>query len=284
MRYELTYIYHDCFMIETPEAVIIFDYWKDPLSFSAPIVNDKKEGTETTGRNFKDFPPLLDEINTDKPLYLIVSHHHKDHFSRRIFLWSKWFDDITFIISKDVYRAVRYMLVEHGTYEGHKPPLDRVHVLTPGEVFEDRNIKVKAFGSTDIGNSYAVETSGVSIFHAGDLNAWLWLDESTPREIEDAENAFNEIVDRIRAEFPSFDLVMFPVDSRQGREYWRGARYFVNKILTTLFVPMHFELVVNEDEKEQRRLDAAAFSLFARRDYGAYLQLASTRARYLVCD
>lgn len=264
--YSLTYIYHDCFMLETTEAVIIFDYWKDPLS---------------AGKN-KDFPPLLDEIPEEKNIYILVSHHHKDHFSRRIFLWKQRFPNIEYIISGDTGKAVKYMLKEDSTYHGYKPPLDSIHILQPGQTFHDNIIHVEAFPSTDIGNSFAVETDGIRIFHAGDLNAWLWLDESSSEEVEEARNSYKEIIAEINLRYPAFDLVLFPVDSRLGREYWWGAKYFVENILTDLFVPMHFELVMSDYEKEQRRIDAAAFNLFARNDYGAYLQLASTRSRYMV--
>ena len=27
---KLTYIYHDGFVLDTPEAAVVFDYWKDP--------------------------------------------------------------------------------------------------------------------------------------------------------------------------------------------------------------------------------------------------------------
>lgn len=264
MAYSLTYIYHDCFVISTDDAVMIFDYWKDPLA----------------GPDGKDFPPLLDEIDPGKSIYVIISHHHKDHFSRRVFLWQKRFPDIQYVISPDVFKAVKYLFKPDGTYQGFKPNPESVHVLKEGEVYSDGTVRIKAFGSTDIGNSYLVENSGYRFFHAGDLNAWLWLDESTPEEVDEARRGFTEIMEKVRTDCPALDLVMFPVDSRMGRDYWWGARFFVDNILCNLFVPMHFELVLDEADKEQRRLDAGAFDLYARRDYGSYLQLASTRSRY----
>lgn len=263
--YSLTYIYHDCFILETSRAVVIFDYWKDPLS---------------TGET-KDFPPLLDEIPQYKKIYILVSHHHKDHFSRRVFLWKQRFPNMEYVISADTFRAVSYLLREGGTYQGYRAPLDSIHVLVAGQEYRDEDIKVKAFPSTDIGNSYAVEINGKKIFHAGDLNAWLWIEESTQDEVDGVRNQFRQIITEIKGNYPFFDLVLFPVDSRLGREYWWGAKYFVETIRTALFVPMHFELVLSEEDKEQRRIDAAAFNLFAHKDYGTYLQLASSRSRYV---
>lgn len=267
MGYSLKYIYHDCFVLETDGAVIVFDYWKDPMARGGD----------------KDCPPLLEEIDPDKDVYFLVSHHHKDHFTRRIFLWSERFPRVHYVISEDTYKAVKYMFND-GVYSGHKPPREKVTVLQPGEDYKDRLVKIKAFSSTDLGNSYVVEGGGYRYFHAGDLNAWLWLEESTPEEIEEARNAYIRIIEEIRHDYPCLDLAMFPVDSRLGREYWWGAQYLVNHIDVKLFVPMHFELVLAEEDKEPRRLDAGAFSRYARKDYGEYLQLSSSRTTYMKND
>ncbi len=40
--------------------------------------------------------------------------------------------------------------------------------------------------------------------------------------------------------FRSEDVAMFPVDSRIGKDYMRGAEQFVERIKIAIFVPMHF--------------------------------------------
>ena len=264
MTYQLTYIYHDCFLLSTEKAVVLFDYWKDPLS----------------GRD-KDFPPLLELLPADRPVYILVSHHHKDHFTRRIFLWQQKFPNIRYIISPDVYKACRFMFVENSTYAGFKPSMESVTVLKEGETFRDEIISVHAFGSTDIGNSYVVSLDGRNFFHAGDLNAWIWKDESTEEEVEEAIEAFKDKLLPISRQFPELDVAMFPVDSRLRTDYFLGAYLFVREIKVKLFVPMHFELVEDETEKLPRRLDAGAFSFYRNPDFGDYLQLASTRSSFL---
>lgn len=252
--------------METDEAVLIFDYWKDPL--------DQVERHNT-------FPTFLNEIDKKKHVYVLVSHHHKDHFNRKIFLWERILPQITFIISQDIFQSVNYLFRENGVYKGYKPSLSNVKVLKGGQIYKDSHLNVTAFESTDIGNSYAIEISGYTVFHAGDLNAWLWEEESEEDEIGKAKRDYKGIINHIASQYPYFDLVMFPVDSRQGGKYWWGAKYFVETIDTALFVPMHFELASDNNEKEQRRIDAAAFNLFARQDFGSYLQLASSRSRYI---
>lgn len=234
----LTFVFHDCFMLEFDETVIIFDYWRDSL----------------TDKDKHDFPSFLNVIRPDKKLYVIVSHHHKDHFNKKIFLWAQRFPNIRYIISPDVFRAAGYILREKGNYKGYKPPLERVSVLdnewsgegshTPNfpQVYEDDTLKVTAFGSTDIGNSYAVEIEGYRVFHAGDLNAWDTPSNSNGTELKESRASFCKIVYDIQKHHPEFDLAMFPLDSRRGEEYWWGAAFFVRTIKCRRLVPMHLTL------------------------------------------
>ena len=88
--------------------------------------------------------------------------------------------------------------------------------------------------------SFLLQASGKKIFHAGDLNNWHWMDESTEAEWKGAEKNFLHELDDLYAYTPEVDVAMFPVDPRLGKEYMRGAGQFVTKIKTHIFVPMHF--------------------------------------------
>ena len=107
-------------------------------------------------------------------------------------------------------------------------------------MYEDPNIRIEAFGSTDVGISFLIDLQGVRLFHAGDLNNWHWSEESTPQEIRKAEGDFLAEVKCLQQTAPSVDVAMFPVDNRIGKDYMRGAEQFVERIKTTIFVPMHF--------------------------------------------
>ena len=174
MEPSLKYIWHDSFVLDMKSCTCIFDYWKDPVHNGA----------------------FLDTIDRDKPLYVFVSHHHKDHFTRTIFTWASMFPYIRFIISKDTARAVHYILKPGSTYKGeYRIDPSVVTVLRPGEVYEDTVLRARAFDSTDTGNCYVVEAHGMKVFHAGDLNAWIWKDESTPGEIRQALVRYGKILD-----------------------------------------------------------------------------------------
>lgn len=261
--FEIEYIYHDCFLIITPEAALIFDYWKPPVQDGGVI------------------PHFFRRIPQDRPLYVFVSHFHKDHYNKDIFSWPEIHPNIQFILSKDTARHAGHILRADTLYKGKRPESSTVHILKKGEDFQDEILTIKAFGSTDIGNSYAIEVneSGLKIFHAGDLNCWSWRDESTPEEIAEAEKAYRMELDPIAKEYPELDIVMFPVDSRIGTGYYEGAARFVKAIRVKHFFPMHFELADSQEELEKRKADAIAFEKYASGD-GEFIGLRASGDRY----
>lgn len=244
--FTVTYIHHDCFMVESPLCTIVFDYWTDPQSPSGQA------------------PRFLDRIPAGRPLYVFVSHHHKDHFTKEIFSWASRLPNIHYIISKDTAQFCRHIMSPTSVYAGPKVNPAKVTELRRGHTFDDGLLKAVAFGSTDIGNSYMIETQGARIFHAGDLNAWIWKDESTPGEVKQALDLFQSKMKEITAVLHGgrVDICFFPVDSRIGSEYWTGARIFLERVDTGAFFPMHFGLG-DEAEQRQRRLDASRADLYA---------------------
>lgn len=254
--FELTYIYHDGFLLKTPSCVLIFDYWMDPT------VADNAH------------PRFLENLSSETPLYIFVSHFHKDHLNKSIFNWAADYPNVRYIISPDVRRHVKYLFNEKNNnveslvksmYRGQKVDSSRITVLKKLEEYEDDNIIVTAFGSTDIGNSYGViiKAQNLKVFHAGDLNCWSWDDESSPEEILAAENAFHSELLPIAEKFPEFDAVMFPVDSRIGSGYVKGTQGFLSRIRAKRFFPMHFSLGESAEEKERYRLDALDLKAYA---------------------
>lgn len=255
----ITYIFHSSFLVSTPECNVLFDFWKDPHAL---------------------LPELIDPR---KPLYVVVSHFHKDHFNREIFNWVERIPNIHFILSKDTAKRSKFIFSPTSTHSGpHLSPECRT-VLAPGEMFEDPLIRINAFGSTDEGNSYLLTINEKRIFHAGDLNAWIWKDESTKKEVDDAINLFKNKIEPL-AEYlnavsmpddptqaniikgPQVDVALFPVDSRLGTDYWEGAKIFLSKFRVATFIPMHYGLGT-EEEQLRRRIDAAKFDDYSNPDY-----------------
>lgn len=200
----LTYIYHSGFVIEADRCIVVIDFYKDPADVMSRF------------------------SNTDKPLYVLSSHFHPDHFCREIFSWSRRHGNTLYILSKDILRHRRANREDATAW------------LVKGSVYEDDIIKVNAFGSTDSGISFLINVDGKSIFHAGDLNNWHWRDESSAEEAAKAEAMYLGELRDICKHTDSVDVAMFPVDARIGSGYMRGAEQFVSKIHTGIFVPMHF--------------------------------------------
>lgn len=259
---ELTFIWHDCFVYNDDKNIVVFDYWRDPAS-----------------RN-QDMPRFIEEASKNKNLIVFVSHHHKDHYNPCIFQWEKLFSKTTFIVSQDVRKYSRHLFKEDSIYNGYKPDIDNVYVMKPNEILKFNDFEVKSFGSTDIGNSYLIEIDGLGIFHAGDLNAWMWKDESSQEEIDEAIGKYMKILWEIKKANPQIDLAMFPVDSRIGTDYFEGAYRFVREIYVRYFFPMHFCLGDTKEERCRHREDACRIYDYANPEHGEYICLTSPYSRF----
>lgn len=202
---KLTYIYHSGYMIEDEHNLLIVDYWKDSID-------------EVVRHALSSFSGRV---------YVLCSHWHPDHFTPQVLEWKKERPDITYVFSKDI---LKKKLVSS----------DDASFLVKGDVWEDENVRIQAFGSTDVGISFLIETGGRKIFHAGDLNNWHWDEESTPEEVMASERLYLRELKTLFNTTKQLDLAMFPVDPRLGANYMRGAEQFVDTIATDVFAPMHF--------------------------------------------
>lgn len=212
---KLTYIYHSGFAIEGDGFTILTDYFKDSSDeYGKGVVHDRL--LKRSGR-----------------FYVLVSHFHPDHFNPEVLRWKEQRPGIVYIFSKDI--------LKH-----RKAGKEDAIYLTRLSEYEDDFLKIKTYGSTDVGVSFLMETGGKRIFHAGDLNNWHWNEESTPEESRGYEKSYLYELGIIAREVPEIELAMFPVDPRLGKDYMRGAEQFVDRIKTGIFVPMHFDEAYEE--------------------------------------
>ena len=204
----VTYLAHSGFMVQTDDVIMVFDYYRDP---SHSVVKAL-------------------EKNPDTPVVFFVSHSHPDHYNHEIFNLGQNHKRV-YVLSNDVVvRETNPSLAIQGMSVG-----DEVENLPGG-------IAVKAYGSTDKGVSFRVTLKGGrTIFHAGDLNLWHWNEESTEREVAKATAEFKKELNRIAEENPTLDVVFFPVDLRQGKDFAQGAVDFIEAIKVSDFFPMHFD-------------------------------------------
>ena len=205
---KLYYIFHRDFVIIEDKVVVIIDFYEDSINDLHGIIHD-----------------IL--VHDFGKIYVLSSHFHSDHFKKQILSWKQQRPDIVYILSRDI---LRYRRVNK----------NGIIFLMKGEVYSDDLLKVKAYGSTDSGDSFLITLSGVTFFHAGDLNNWHWADESTPQDIKKAEGDYLAELKYITNDIQFVDVVMFPVDRRLGTDYHQGAKQFLERISARIFVPMHF--------------------------------------------
>ena len=199
----VTYYHHSGFSVAMDDVLLVFDYW-----------------TGEHGELPEDKRITVDFLKQFRQVYVFISHEHPDHLDPVVFTWRNE-APVTYIVSEDM---------PVGTRGKRMAPGDSL-TLSP-------EVSVKAFDSTDLGVSFLVDIQGVHVFHAGDLNFWHWREESTVKEIEEADDAFRQAVEPIARE--KIDLAFFPVDARQGLMYDAGANYFIMCVKPRLLIPMHF--------------------------------------------
>ena len=142
---KVTYIHHSSFLVETDENYFLFDYFEGELP----------------------------EFKEDKPLLVFASHRHGDHFSPVIFELAGKHKKTGFVLSDDIWkRRVPEEFLGKTYFTGPGEELELTAPFTGGS-----GVKIRAFKSTDEGVAFLIETEGKRIYHAGDLNNWVWAGE-----------------------------------------------------------------------------------------------------------
>ena len=133
----ITYIHHSGFLVETSRFYYLFDYESGPLPEMAPA----------------------------KPIFVLSSHSHADHYNPEIFslLAASGMQHVHAILSDDITPPVHIPTLQ--VSPGKQYALGPRQTLTP-------------FQSTDLGVAFLIEDQDQLIYHAGDLNDWVW--KSTP--------------------------------------------------------------------------------------------------------
>ena len=199
---KITYIRHSGFLLENDKLAIMIDCC----------------GIKQNRALFPDF--------SGRRLYLLASHVHGDHFDPAIMTFGS--GERVWVLSEDI----------RGELPARKN--EAIHFIKKGGVYKDELLTVKAYGSTDEGVSFYIETGGLKVFHAGDLNNWHWEEEETPEDAAKNEKFFLDELALITRDIKTLDAAMFPVDPRLGKDYARGAEQFLDSIKVRLFAPMHF--------------------------------------------
>lgn len=179
--------------------------------------------TVETENSFLVFDYYKGDISLkDKKTIIFASHSHGDHFNPTILKWKDALKDVKYVFSSDI---------------DVKNEDNLIYKMEPNEDLELDEIKIKTFGSTDMGVSFLVSVDNINIFHAGDLNWWYW-EEDTDEEKLEMEKAFKEEISKIKDFL--IDIAFFPVDPRLESAFSLGGEFFINEVNPKYFIPMHF--------------------------------------------
>lgn len=196
---KIDYLYNSGFSVETEHFFLVFDYWK-----------------EEDGRN------IAERFPAGKKVVVFASHSHGDHYNPEVLGWRDSNPGIEYVLSSEI-----------------RPKSEGlgIHRMARYRELEVAGLKVKTFGSTDLGVSFLVKADGVTIFHAGDLNWWDWYDE-TEENNRAMEQRFKKEIGKIKGE--DIDIAFFPVDPRLRDSYRLGADYFRAEVGPKFLIPMHY--------------------------------------------
>ena len=195
-----TFIHHSCFLVETDGCYYLFDYEKGSLP----------------------------QLNTAKPIYVLASHGHYDHYNSQVFsiLEDLGIEKIQGILSDDI----------------EIPENKNVLQVSAGNEYDlGEHQKLTTFQSTDLGVAFLIEDHEKLIYHAGDLNDWVWEEESASYNEQMTKDYRNQIeILSEKLNHREIDVAFVVLDPRQERDYARGMKYFLEHIPVKKVYPMHY--------------------------------------------
>lgn len=199
----VTYIHHSCFLTETAGCYYLFDYFQGTL-------------------------PAMDP---SKPIVVLASHRHSDHYQPAVFSQLKHLgmEHIHAVLSRDIPARLIPSHISHTIVSA-----DEHYVLPQGQA-------LTTFRSTDEGVAFLIQDGEALFYHAGDLNDWVWAEEP------DADNrqmtgSYRKQISLLSRELDgrSLTAAFVVLDPRQEEAYDRGLVYFLDHISGDCVYPMHY--------------------------------------------
>jgi L-ascorbate metabolism protein UlaG (beta-lactamase superfamily) len=206
----ITYIGHSGFLIEWENCYWLFDYY--------------------TGE--------IPALNPMKRLIVFASHKHGDHFNPKIFRLADQYPDVWYVLSSDI----RIVKANAEKYSVKEEIMDKIISVKPHRDYElpdgENNIvHLQALKSTDCGVAFLLSYRKKTIYHAGDLNHWIWKEE-TKQSNNDMTAKFNMEMEFLKDK--SIDIAFAPLDPRQEEWYYLGLEKLLNTAKIGKVYPMHF--------------------------------------------
>ena len=170
----------------------------------------------------------LPQMDVTKPILVLSSHGHHDHYNVNVFsmLGKMGMESVYAVLSKDieVLPDVQMLMVEPG----------KEYDLWFGQ-------KLTTFKSTDLGVAFLIEDGEEIFYHAGDLNDWVWEEESISYNEQmtvDYRKEIDMLAEKLNGR--EIDLAFVVLDPRQEKDYDRGMCYFLEHASAKAVYPMHY--------------------------------------------
>ncbi len=208
MQVELSYIFHNSFLLRTPDKTFLFDY---------PDGQFLQAGE----------PAYVADAVKGADLLVCVSHSHKDHFSPTIQDFGRLAARTHFVLSYDVVE----MHPEFDPVESGRPD---VTVIEPEQWSEIGDLRILGLESTDLGVGFLIQYAGKTIYFGGDVAEWDWEGADERSRKFSREHFGNTLA--ILSPY-AVDLAFSNTDGRLPN--WAGAARFIGDIRPRFFVPMH---------------------------------------------
>jgi L-ascorbate metabolism protein UlaG (beta-lactamase superfamily) len=204
MQIEITYIFHNCFVLQLPDKAFLFDYPADEYLTEARRA------------------AIISRIR-DTDLYLCSSHNHHDHFNRKAPELSTYTKSLTYILSRDIVKNNRQFKAMPSCY-----------TVEADQSYTINDFTVDTFLSNDEGVAFLIHLGPLNIYFGGDLANWNW-DDLTKQEIRLLVDYFGEVLLKLKP-WP-VQIAFSNTDQRLPN--WAGAAQFIETVKPGLFVPMH---------------------------------------------
>lgn len=211
----ITYIGHSGFLIEWDTCYWLFDYFKGEI-------------------------PIMD---VNKKIFVFVSHSHKDHFNPEVFELNECYPNIQYILSSDIkLNKMNKDATLLNQFTDERLVSNKLFMVKPSQNYEleDSNhdkIMLKTLKSTDCGVAFLLQYQGKTIYHAGDLNLWVWKEE-TKQYNNNMTAMFHREMSILQG--LTIDVAFAPLDPRQEEFYNLGLEGLIQTAKVSYVFPMHF--------------------------------------------
>lgn len=204
IKFKITYIFHNCFVLDVGNMSIVFDIPAERFRMRKALT-------------------ALQEAICGRDVVVFFSHSHLDHFA------------VDYMAVCDCANSVKAVMADDIEDMYQDTFFESALVVEPDEKYVFADLKIETLLSNDLGVAFMIETAeGLKIYNGGDLACWDW-ESSSEAEQKYAKSFFENAADRI-SEFGS-QIVFSNVERRL--ESLAGGPLLVKKVQPYIFVPTH---------------------------------------------